>query len=154
MQKYGSFFFVLIFIVFMLIARMSETLVCEPQSESSIKCERIQDRIFYESHRKYEIVDLNSIELHKRKIRRRHNITAISSTGKKIVLLSVPEKDFTYTNEIISKLKALPRAEEKKFEFTRNEMHSQLLLLSIAGLVVLVCIGYLLKSKNGKRKHS
>ncbi len=152
MQKYGSFFFVLIFIVFMFMARMSETLTCEPKSETSIACDRAQDRIFYESHRKYEISDLNSIELSKRKLRRKkHNIVALTSEGKKVTLLSVPEKNVSYAEDLIAQLKALPSAEEKRVEFTRSEMHSQLLLLAIVGLVMIVSIVYLLKSNKRRR---
>lgn len=147
MQKYGSFLFVGIFVVFMFFARMSETLVCEAKNETTIFCDRIQDRIFHESHRKYVVSDFNSIDIQKRKIGRKHYIRAISETGKKVVLLSVPEKHYDYAKEIVEQLKTLPQSETKKLEYTRNEMHSQLLLLSVAGLVALVCIVLLVRKK-------
>lgn len=147
MQRFGSFFFVILFLVFMFMARMSEHLNCEAKNDTSISCIRTQDRIFHNSRKEFIISDLNSITLHKRTLGLKHNIKAINSEGKLVVLLSVPEKDTEYAQEIIQKLKTLPQAEEKNLEYSRNEMHSQLILLSVVGLVVLVCIGLLFKKK-------
>lgn len=147
MQRFGSFFFVLLFIIFMFIARMSEHLDCAAKDETTITCTRTQDRIFYNSRRHFEINDLNSIELHKRALGGKHNIRATSVEGKQVVLLSVPEKDTAYAQEIIQKLKTLPQTEEKALDYSRNEMHSQLLLLSVVGLVILACIGLLFRKK-------
>lgn len=156
MQKFGSLFFVGLFLVFMFIARMKEHLNCEAKSatpeSTSITCTRTQDRIFFINKKTHNISDVNSIELIKRKIGSKHNITAVSENGKKVVLLSVPEKHTDYAQEIITKLKSLPQAEVKTVEYTRNEMHSQLLLLAVVGLVVLVCLVQLLRRK--KPTHS
>ncbi len=147
MQKFGSVFFVGLFLVFMFIARMKEHLNCEVKDATSITCVRTQDRIFFVSKKTHEISDLNSITLSNRPISSKHNITALNTQGKKVVLLSVPEKATDYATDIIAKLKALPQAEEKTIEYVRNEMHSQLLLLAVAGLVVLVSLFYLFKRK-------
>lgn len=148
MQRFGSFFFVGLFLVFMFIARMKEHLNCEAKADStSITCTRTQDRIFFVSKKTHIIEDLNSIEMIKRKIGNKHNIIATSVNGKKVILLSVPEKKTEYADEIINQLKTLPQAEVKSIEYVRNEMHSQLLLLAVVGLVVLVSIIYLLKKK-------
>lgn len=148
MQRFGSFFFVALFLVFMFIARMKEHLNCEAKADSnSITCVRTQDRIFTVSKKTHIIEDLNSIEMIKRKIGNKHNIIAKSVNGKKVVLLSVPEKKTEYADEIIQQLKNLPQAEVKSIEYVRNEMHSQLLLLAVVGLVVLVSVAYLFKKK-------
>jgi hypothetical protein len=147
MQKYGSFIFVILFLILMFIARMSENLNCVAKDQTSITCTRIQDRIFFNSNKTNDITDLNTIELTKKAMGSRHNITAMNAKGKKIVLLSVPEKGTDYAKEIIQKLKTLPQSEIKTVEYTRNEMHSQLLLLSVAGLVILVCIVLLFRKK-------
>lgn len=147
MQRFGSAFFIGVFIVFMFIARMKEHLNCEVKDATSITCVRAQDRIFIKSRKVHEITDLNSIELQKRKIGRKHNIVATNDQGKKVVLLSVPETAHEYADEIIQKLKSLPQSEEKAIEYTRNEMHSQLLLLAVAGLVVLVSIISLMRKR-------
>lgn len=147
MQRFGSLFFVILFLIFMFIARMSEHLNCEAKNDTSITCIRTQDRIFHNSKKEFVISDLNSITLHKRALGSKHNIKAINSLGKQVILLSVPEKDTEYAIEIIKKLKTLPQADEKTLEYSRNEMHSQLLLLSVVGLVILVCIVLLLKKK-------
>ena len=133
--------------VFMFFARMEEHLNCEAKNETSITCTRTQDRIFTVNKRTHEISNLESIELHKRKIGRKHNIIAITDVGKSVVLLSVPEQHHEYADEIIQKLKTLPQSEEKTIEYTRNEMHSQLLLLAVVGLVVLVSVVFLLRKK-------
>lgn len=151
MQKYGSFFFVALFIILMFVARMSENLNCTAKSETSITCTRIQDRIFFNSNKTNDIVDLNTIQLSNRAISSKHNITAMNAQGKKVVLLSVPEKATDYAKEIIEKLKTLPQSQEKTIEYTRNEMHSQLLLLSVAGVVILACIVLLLRRKKPVR---
>jgi hypothetical protein len=151
MQKYGSYFFVLLFVALMFIARMSETLHCEVKDPTTVACTRTQEKIFYNSKKQYEIQDLNSLQLIKKRIGTKHNITAVDTQGKKVVLLSVPEKATDYAQEIIQKLKDLPHAEEKSIEYTRNEMHSQLLLLSIAAIVILVCLTYLFKKKKPTR---
>lgn len=147
MQRFGSFFFVALFLIFMFIARMKEHLNCEATEGTSITCTRTQDRIFFVSKKTHIINDLSSIDLIKRKIGNKHNIIATSANGNKVVLLSVPEKGTDYAQEIIQKLKTLPNAEVKSIEYVRNEMHSQLLLLAVAGLVVLVSIVYLFKKK-------
>lgn len=152
MQKYGSIFFVGLFIVFMFIARMKEHLNCEVRDATSITCVRTQDRIFFVSKRTHNITDLNSIQLTSRAISSKHNVTALNENGKKIVLLSVPEKATDYASDIIEKLKTLPQAEEKTIEYVRNEMHSQLLLLAVAGLVILVSVISLMRKK--KPKHN
>ncbi len=131
----------------MFIARMKEHLNCEAKDGTSITCVRTQDRIFFINKKTHEVKDLNSIELIKRKIGNKHNITFMGENGKRVVLLSVPEKGTEYAEEIIQKLKTLPQAEVKTIEYTRNEMHSQLLLLAVAGLVVLVSVVYLFKKK-------
>lgn len=148
MQRFGSFFFIGLFLIFMFIARMKEHLNCEAKADStSITCVRTQDRIFFVNKKTHIIEDLNSIEMIKRKIGNKHNIIATSVNGKKVVLLSVPEKKTEYADEIIQQLKNLPNAEVKSIEYVRNEMHSQLLLLAVAGLVVLVSVVYLFKKK-------
>lgn len=148
MQRFGSFFFVALFLVFMFIARMKEHLNCEAQADgTSITCVRTQDRIFFVSKKTHIIKDLNSIEMIKRKIGNKHNIIAKSVNGKSVILLSVPERKTEYADDIIQQLKTLPQAEVKSIEYVRNEMHSQLLLLAVAGLVVLVSIAYLFKKK-------
>lgn len=132
----------------MFIARMKEHLYCEAKTdEQAITCTRTQDRIFFVSKKTHEVKDLESIKLIKRKIGNKHNIIAENIIGKTVVLLSVPEKGTDYALEIIQKLKTLPQAEIKNIEYTRNEMHSQLLLLAVAGTAVLVSIVYLLKKK-------
>ncbi len=131
----------------MFIARMKEHLNCEAKDVTSITCVRTQDRIFFINKKTHEVKDLNSIELIKRKIGNKHNIIFMDENGKRVVLLSVPEKGTEYAEEIIQKLKTLPQAEVKAIEYTRNEMHSQLLLLAVAGLVVLVSVVYLFKKK-------
>lgn len=151
MQRFGSFIFVLLFIAFMFMARMSEELDCEVKDATSITCVRIQDRIFHNSRKQFVISDLSTISLHKRILGLKHGIKAMDSEGKSVLLLSVPEKDTEYANEMIAKLKTLPQSEEKILEYTRNEMHSQLLLLSLVGLVVLVCVGLLFKKKRSPR---
>jgi flagellar basal body L-ring protein FlgH len=151
MQRYGSFFFVILFLVLMFLARMSETLHCEMKDSTTVSCIRTQEKIFYNSRKSYEINDLSSVQLIKRAIGSKHNVTAVDTQGKKIVLLSVPEKATDYAQEIIQKLKALPQSEDKSMEFTRNEMHSQLLLLSLAAVVILVCLTYIFKKKKPVR---
>jgi hypothetical protein len=151
MQRFGSFFFVLLFIIFMFIARMSEHLDCTAKNETTISCTRTQDRIFHNSRKEFDITDLNSIALHKRALGSKHNIRALTSDGKQVVLLSVPEKDTAYAEEIIQKLKSLPQAQEKNLDYSRNEMHSQLLLLAVVGLVIFVCVGLLLTKKRPVR---
>jgi hypothetical protein len=151
MQRFGSFIFVLLFIAFMFIARMSEELNCESRSPTSISCTRTQDRIFHNSNKQFVISDLSTISLHKKTLGLRHSIRALDTEGRSVVLLSIPEKDTEYAYEMITKLKNLPQSQEKTLEYTRNEMHSQLLLLSVVGLVVLVCVGLLFKK--GRSAH-
>jgi len=148
MQRFGSFFFVVLFLELLFFVRMKGNVNWEARADStSITCVRTQDRIFTVSKKTHIIEDLNSIEMIKRKIGNKHNIIAKSVNGKKVILLSVPEKKTEYADEIIQQLKTLPQAEVKSIEYVRNEMHSQLLLLAVVGLVVLVSIAYLFKRK-------
>jgi hypothetical protein len=138
--------------------RLRERLACTAAADGTgLSCERVQTKIIASSDEHFHIPDASTVRLQlSSQTTSSHNAVSTSAieardeTGRRVVLMSVPEQKVVYAEDLERSLQTLSQSASRSVTFERDESRNLWILLCLmVGLGLLYAA--MLKLRNAAR---
>lgn len=149
MKRVGMLLLVVVQGFLLYAVRIRETLTCSEVAESpALTCRRIQSRLVRSRDESFNIPDARTVEFrvsgHTTASHAQVNtssIEAVDSTGRRVVLLSIPARETADATRIEHQLRELALATPPRFSFERDESRTAWLFAEVIAAWWLLYLG-------------
>lgn len=148
---------ILLFLVYTV--RVRERLSCVAViPNAGLECERVQTKLIASRDERFRIPDASTVELRQSSLTTAsHTSTSTSviqardSAGRRVILLSVPERETSYAAELVARLRIVDAAATGPTTFERDESKELWILVLVTGGAIAAYTAFL-KFRNSRRR--